>query len=109
MSFSTERLLETLRCPGCQGRLSLSGNAPDDGLECGNCHEQFAVSNSIPRLLLSPMREALAGETDLHELDEREVKTARSFGYEWTRFPEMYAEWEQSFLDYMYPPGPEFF
>ena len=37
------------------------------------------------------------------------VKTALSFGYEWTRFPEMYAEWQRSFLQYMQPHEPEFF
>ena len=107
--FSTEKLLETLRCPGCQGRLSLRGKTAEDGFECGECHEQFEVANETPRLLLSPMREALAGEASVSDLDKREVKTAQSFGYEWTRFPEMYAEWERSFLDYMYPHGPEFF
>lgn len=109
MSFSTEKLLETLRCPACQGHLSLDGKAPGSGFECSQCHEQFAVTNEIPRMLISPMREALAGDASASDLDERQVKTAQSFGYEWTRFPEMYAEWERSFRDYMYPHGPEFF
>ena len=60
-------------------------------------------------MLLSPFREALLGDRERAGGDNEEVKTALSFGFEWTRFPEMYAEWNQSFLDYMQPHGPEFF
>jgi SAM-dependent methyltransferase/uncharacterized protein YbaR (Trm112 family) len=112
MSFSTEKLLETLRCPGCQGQLSVKANASNNHdvcFECPNCGEQFPVINNIPRLVLSPLRKALAGQESASEIDDRQVRTAQSFGYEWTRFPEMYAEWEQSFLNYMHPHGPEFF
>lgn len=63
----------------------------------------------LPRMLLSPFREALLGDRETTAADNEEVKTALSFGFEWTRFPEMYAEWNQSFLDYMQPHGPEFF
>src|SRR5215813_3850930 len=111
MPFSIERLLETLRCPGCQGPLTIAPSIDRAGinLECRKCDERFPVVNEIPRLLLTPMREALAGQGPASDSDERQVKTAQSFGYEWTRFPEMYAEWEQSFLNYMYPHGPDFF
>ncbi len=112
MLSKLETLLETLRCPGCQGRLKLDGHSSGDAdvsFECAHCNEHFPVTNTIPRMLLSPMREALAGDALASETDDRQVKTAQSFGYEWTRFPEMYAEWEQTFLNYMYPHGPEFF
>jgi ubiquinone/menaquinone biosynthesis C-methylase UbiE/uncharacterized protein YbaR (Trm112 family) len=108
MSFTTEKLLATLRCPRCRGRLSINSPA-GDGFECPACREQFPTINDIPRLLLSSMRNALAGQSTGSETDERQAKTAQSFGYEWTRFPEMYAEWQQSFLNYMRPHGPEFF
>ena len=113
MSLSTEQLLDTLRCPRCHG--SLRGNdehAPANGdryLECPNCQELFPVIADVPRLLLSPLREALLGDQAAGGSAEPQVKTALSFGYEWTRFPEMYEEWNQSFLDYMQPHGPEFF
>ncbi len=110
--FSTDKLLETLRCPGCQGRLSLTDQASKDqpaGFECTQCHELFPVINNIPRLVLSPLREALVEQKAGSEIHDPQVKTAQSFGYEWTRFPEMYAEWEQSFLDYMQPHPAEFF
>src|SRR5215813_779339 len=104
MRSSIERLVETLRCPGCRGPLTIAGPSRDQAginLECQKCHERFPVVNEIPRMLLTPMREALAGQGPASDSDERQVKTAQSFGYEWTRFPEMYAEWEQSFLNYI--------
>jgi 2-polyprenyl-3-methyl-5-hydroxy-6-metoxy-1,4-benzoquinol methylase len=113
MTLSTARLLETLRCPGCQGWLRICDeHANDNGdvnLECAACKQRFPIINSIPRLLLPSLRESLAGKSGNSEIDQRQVRTALSFGFEWTRFPEMYGEWEQSFLDYMQPHEPEFF
>jgi SAM-dependent methyltransferase/uncharacterized protein YbaR (Trm112 family) len=111
MSFSAERILNTLRCPGCQGRLvSVNGGDNSGGqLQCTNCNERFPVSGGIPRLLLSPLREALLGNDATSGMDRRQVQTALSFGFEWERFPEMYEEWNQSFLAYMQPHGGEFF
>jgi 2-polyprenyl-3-methyl-5-hydroxy-6-metoxy-1,4-benzoquinol methylase len=84
-------------------------NNGDRYLECANCSEMFPVVADVPRLLLSPLREALLGDQAAAGSAEPQVKTALSFGFEWTRFPEMYKEWNQSFLDYMQPHGPEFF
>ena len=82
-------------------------NNGDRYFECHTCREQFPVVADVPRLLLSPLREALLGNKVT--AGDPQVKTALSFGYEWTRFPEMYKEWKQSFLDYMQPHGAEFF
>jgi SAM-dependent methyltransferase/uncharacterized protein YbaR (Trm112 family) len=113
MSLSMERLLEVLRCPACHGQLCVSdGNAENNGdiyLECRRCQQQFPIINNVPRLLLSPLREALLGNGAAGGDSDPQVKTARSFGFEWTRFPEMYAEWNQSFLNYMQPHEAEFF
>jgi len=113
MSLSMERLLEVLRCPACQGQLCVSdGSAENNGdiyLECQHCQQQFPIINNIPRLLLSPLREALIGDGAASGDYDPQVKTARSFGFEWTRFPEMYEEWGRSFLSYMQPHDPEFF
>ena len=81
----------------------------DSCLVCGKCRENFPIIGGIPRLLLSPLREALLGNGLVAGRDARQVKTALSFGFEWHRFPEMYEEWNQSFLNYMQPHGPEFF
>src|SRR5882672_4648482 len=113
MSLSTEELLETLRCPACLSRLRQKDEqAQDNGdicLECSTCKEQFPIVRGVPRLLLSPLREALLGQQPIASDEEPQVKTALSFGFEWSRFPEMYKEWNQSFLDYMQPHGPDFF
>lgn len=37
------------------------------------------------------------------KVDPRVIATAESFGFEWTHFPEMYAEWERNFRDYFTP------
>jgi SAM-dependent methyltransferase/uncharacterized protein YbaR (Trm112 family) len=113
MPFSTETLLERLRCPGCSGKLCVRAGHPEDNvdfyLECATCKEMFPVIDGIPRLLLSPLREALLGDNSAAASDDRQVMTALSFGFEWTRFPEMYAEWERSFFDYMQPHQADFF
>jgi SAM-dependent methyltransferase len=38
-----------------------------------------------------------------------QLKTAESFGFEWTHFSEMYSEWESNFQGYMFPRTAEFF
>jgi len=72
------------------------------------CHEQFAFTRNIRACCVSDAR-GVAGEAAPSDLDGAPGENRPELGYEWTRFPEMYAEWEQSFLDYMYPHGPEFF
>jgi len=109
MSISAPELTETLRCPACVGQLSSARAADHDSLVCSNCGEEFPVIRSIPRLLLAPFREALLGNGTAAGTDERQLQTALSFGFEWTRFPEMYDEWGRSFLEYMQPHPAEFF
>jgi SAM-dependent methyltransferase/uncharacterized protein YbaR (Trm112 family) len=107
MSLSMDKLLDTLRCPCCQGRL---GIAPDNrSFTCVSCAQQFPIIDDIPRMLSPTMQAALLGDPAGSESKNPQVATALSFGYEWTRFPEMYEEWQQSFLNYMQPHGPDFF
>lgn len=106
MSLSEKKLIETLRCPNCGGELTSNGGAT---LDCAACTLDFPIVNGVPRMLLPAMREALANKDSQSDFDKRQAETALSFGYEWTRFPEMYGEWEQSFLDYMQPHAAEFF
>src|SRR5687768_232427 len=113
MSLPVEKLIETLRCPGCGGRLTFSkGSEQADAtgsFQCATCAEEFPVINGIPRLLLPRFREALLGNGAGGAVKDAEVKTALSFGYEWNQFPEMYSEWESNFLNYMQPHGPGVF
>ncbi len=97
-----EKLLETLRCPSCRSALTPSS----DTLFCARCNTTYPIVDGIPRLLLPAMRDALNSEKGATSI---EADTARSFGYEWHRFPEMYDEWEKQFLNYMQPHAADFF
>ncbi|MBI1763013.1 MAG: methyltransferase domain-containing protein [Acidobacteria bacterium] len=101
-----------LRCPACGGVLSPSRRAAEslaESLECPACRESFPLISGIPRMLLAPLRAALAGRQNHGAVDERRVRTAHSFGYEWTHFAAMRPEWERNFLAYMLPHTPAFF
>ena len=105
--------LRTLRCPQCLGQLNCSDPAlatdAEGQLECAYCENKYPVIRGIPRLLLSPLREALLGNGVATDTDARQVQTALSFGFEWHRFPEMYEAWKRQFLDYMKPHRADFF
>src|SRR5438874_13399527 len=107
MSLSEEKLIATLRCPNCGGEFSHATG--DTSLACEPCSLDFPIVNGVPRMLLPVMREALSSKDSQSDFNKRQAETALSFGYEWTRFPEMYREWEQSFLDYMQPHASEAF
>ncbi len=112
MSSNLEKVIENVRCPGCQGLLKPSDHSTPDvelDLLCVQCGASFPVIDGIPRLLSSTLREALLRNGSASAKDQPKVATARSFGFEWTRFPEMYQEWQQTFLDYMQPHSPDFF
>jgi ubiquinone/menaquinone biosynthesis C-methylase UbiE/uncharacterized protein YbaR (Trm112 family) len=109
MPLASEKLVQTLRCPRCHGHLSFEEKRETAHFVCRQCPDEFPVIGGIPRLLLSPLREALLGNGTVEKSQLRQVETALSFGFEWNRFPEMYEEWNQSFLDYMQPHPPEFF
>jgi SAM-dependent methyltransferase/uncharacterized protein YbaR (Trm112 family) len=106
-------LVDALRCPECSSKLSAKSvsfdGAAETALECRQCGERFSIRNGIPRMLSSSMRDALGGKTLPSDVDPRQVATAQSFGYEWSRFPDMYQEWERNFLEYMSPHTPDFF
>ena len=105
MAENVEKLLETLRCPGCRAKLTSLGEV----LVCSACNISYPIMDGIPRMLLPAMRDALRGNGTATALEETQAETARSFGYEWHRFPEMYEEWERQFLDYMQPHAADFF
>src|SRR5215510_4218312 len=105
MAEDEEKLLETLRCPACRSVLTHSANV----LVCSGCGLSYPIVDNIPRMLLPAMRDALQGNGAMTSIEETQAETARSFGYEWHRFPEMYEEWERQFIDYMQPHAAEFF
>jgi SAM-dependent methyltransferase len=110
MSFTVEKLLADLQCPRCHAALIYQSDESTASFICARCQENFPIIRGIPRLLLPPLRQALlSGDKRAERHDDPQVRTALSFGFEWTHFPEMYAEWEQNFLSYMNPHGAEFF
>src|SRR5262249_3200603 len=77
-----------LRCPGCGGEFRPRDEASalrfTASLRCDRCDETFPVIDGIPRMLLTPLREAL-GRSGPHDgADPRQVATAQSFGFEWS-------------------------
>ncbi|MDR3637926.1 MAG: methyltransferase domain-containing protein [Isosphaeraceae bacterium] len=108
-----DQLVAKLRCPGCQGALTTGSDcaatSADEVLLCAECGESFPIVDGVPRMLLSPLREALGGAVAADRAEAHKAATAESFGFEWHRFPEMHREWEQNFLDYLAPRLPEFF
>ena len=101
----------SLRCPICQGAL-VSARSPEFALGCLKCNEIYPIVNGIPRMISKAMRLALGEENPLEKseiFDRTGVETARSFGFEWSHFPEMRPEWESNFWDYMFPHTPESF
>ena len=97
-----ERLLEYLACPTCQGKLEMDicrrdgEEVMEARLECTTCGRGYMVDGGIPRLLPS-------------DLSSEKKETARAFGWEWTNYVEMHPEYEQQFLDWIYPLQPQFF
>src|SRR5262249_39669002 len=114
MAEMAGQLTMSLRCPICQGMLT-SPQSPESALDCRKCNETFRIVNGIPRMISAAMRQAIGGEnlraepTKPTKIDRTRVDTARSFGFEWNRFPEMRAEWESNFWEYMLPHTPESF
>lgn len=102
--------LEHLRCPGCGGDLQAARTSSLEGsLACTPCGESYAISGGVPRMLLAEMRGLLGGSGRGAGDESRKAATAESFGYEWTQFSRLIGEYEQNFLDYQTPHGPDFF
>src|SRR5713101_208148 len=102
-------LWKGLVCPACSCSLFPAGDSPTS-LICSACSEEFPIVNGIPRLLLktaSGLSSASIGVADRNQ--KLQLKTAESFGFEWTHFSEMYPEWETNFRDYMFPCTAESF
>ena len=108
---SLASFLETLCCPACGARLQATTDAEEacTSLQCEACGESYPIVRGIPRAVRSSMRDALQSLEPGDDAESMKAATARSFGYEWSRFPEMHAEYERNFLDYQAPHGPDFF
>jgi SAM-dependent methyltransferase/uncharacterized protein YbaR (Trm112 family) len=105
---SPNALWEDLVCPACGCRLFPVGGS-SNSLACFACSEKFPIANGIPRLLsrATGLSGSSNGVVDRNQM--MQLKTAESFGFEWTHFSEMYPEWESNFRDYMFPLTAESF
>jgi len=95
------RLLEDLVCPLSSDPLRLSPATDADDIEsgelvCDGCGRHWPIRNGIPRLVPP-------------DLEEQQRKTSSAFGWQWQHFAEMHPEFEEQFLDWIYPIGPDFF
>src|SRR5688572_17025877 len=92
--------VEELKCPVCSGDLSQRDqNFANAFLDCAGCSRSYPIIDGIPRMLTSTMRKAMQGGTVSHETafdDASKAATAKSFGYEWSHFSQMYEEWENN-------------
>jgi len=93
--------LASLVCPLSSHSLALltseEGDDVDEGeLVCSGCVHRWPICRGIPRLVPPG-------------LVEQQAKTARAFGWQWQHFSEMHREYEEQFLDWLYPVGPESF
>jgi SAM-dependent methyltransferase/uncharacterized protein YbaR (Trm112 family) len=122
-------LLQDLVCP-CSGDLGLTRVLDPDNsqnpmeimsgwLRCGKCGENFPIIKGVPRMLLGPLRSTLQQEypdffsdakeqteADAGTGQESELRSMRSFGYEWRHFADFRPEGEANFRWYFasYPP-----
>jgi SAM-dependent methyltransferase len=94
-------LVDDLACPLSRHSLRLEPDVGvedvDDGeLVCDGCGQRWRIRGGIPRLVPA-------------ELAQQQRKTASAFGWQWQHFAEQHAEFEEQFLDWLYPIKPEFF
>jgi SAM-dependent methyltransferase len=95
-------LIEQLACPECEGELRLEADAGADGdvetgaLTCVECGMRYEVRSGIPRLLP-------------REVEPLQRRTADAFGWQWKHFVEMHELYEEQFLDWISPLGPDDF
>jgi SAM-dependent methyltransferase/uncharacterized protein YbaR (Trm112 family) len=120
--------LETESHPNCSECHTLEVLEGD--LTCKVCGSNYPIIKGVPRMLVPSCLPLLMRDypqffqryaTSAHAenldqiavtrdnvLDEK-LKTARSFGYQWTTFSTMYQEWRYNFLEYIHPLQPDFF
>ncbi len=130
------RLLDFLCCPMCRATLAPSAWREEDGeivegiLACHGCARTFPIINGIPRMLPDPLAHLAiqyhpeffrAYETQMRAYRDRcerkradrwwaaEERTVKSYSYQWRKFKQMFAHWEQVFLDSVKPMTPAFF
>jgi SAM-dependent methyltransferase len=94
------RLVDDLACPvsGDPLRLEPTGSEEIESgwLACDGCGRNWAIRHGVPRLVPP-------------DLVEQQRDTALAFGWQWQHFAEFHPEFEEQFLDWLYPIDRAFF
>jgi len=111
VSWRTSKMKEFLGslliCPKCKSDFKLeilSKNSDEISKGCLSCKcgTTYPIINSIPRILDKPS----IMDPKFESLKE---KTKKSFGYQWTAFSEMACNFEENFMNYIWPVEPTYF
>src|SRR5436309_1564692 len=87
-----EQFLNLLKCPSCQGRLSLVTDVgASKALCCQRCGRRTPIQNGIPRFV---------GDESRPESTDLARRTRASFGYEWSHFNDWHPSGRENFADY---------
>lgn len=98
------RLVELIVCPDCKGALSVASRQADGdeiiegSLHCKACPREYPIHGGIPRLLPRP-----------EVVSDAAQRTVDRFGEQWNEFDFLGPHYEQQFLGWISPNGPEAF
>jgi SAM-dependent methyltransferase/uncharacterized protein YbaR (Trm112 family) len=97
-------LLDYLVCPDCQTALDcqviteVDQDIETGQLTCPHCRVIYPIVRGIPRFVTTDR--PLTGDN---------IKTADAFGWQWQKFHELHADYQNQFLDWIDPIQPDFF
>src|SRR4030095_7620847 len=104
LEFMKRKLLDYLRCPACDGAISLASVAREEAFEimegelaCDSCARSFPIVRGVPRFAMPEKVEA------------DKAATAENFGWQWQHFVQSDELYADQFLGWIAPVRPEFF
>ena len=99
-----ETLLTLLACPECTGEIALSAITKreeaeiiEGALVCASCSKTFSIVRGVPRFV------------ELERVEKEKAATAKNFGWQWQHFTQQDKLYEEQFLGWIAPVGPDFF
>ncbi|MEP6707913.1 MAG: methyltransferase domain-containing protein [Pyrinomonadaceae bacterium] len=97
-------LLQYLKCPSCDGAISIASVTSVDGqeilageLSCHTCSSRFPIVRGIPRF------------ANLSQIESDKAATAANFGWSWQHFSHHDERYAEQFLGWIAPVEPDFF
>jgi SAM-dependent methyltransferase len=94
-------LVDDLLCPISRDPLRVETDAAESDVEagwlvCQGCGRNWTITGGVPRLVPP-------------DLGEQQRETATAFGWQWQHFAEFHPQFEEQFLDWLYPIDRAFF